>query len=143
MRSPVIVILFLGIACTSPKEDQLHNQSIEAHNRALEIADKVKSQLKEAEEDVSKCSGTLKPELLDSLSALKEDLTYWESTVTEVPGFEHEHHDGHHHDHHHANELNLTDQMILDIQVDLKVRAEKLLQRSKQLNKKVELCHSE
>jgi len=124
-----LFVLFVFTACTSAEHSKLNQQSIEMHEAALEVGRKVNEKIEKISLEAE--SG-LDSAFLDSLSALKLGYEEWSGSIVEVPGYEHDHHDheGHDHDHHdHGSSPDLTPEMVLEIQTELKKGAEKLERR--------------
>ena len=137
----VLVVLY---GCSNHShENQLFDQSVEAHELALktsrEVTDKIE-RMNALLEDLPEDQSHLK----DSLSLLKQDFIDWEKSVIEVPGHEsdidgheghgHEGHNHEGHDHHdHSASPDLTMEMVLDIQQDLKDQIIQMNIRTKRL----------
>ena len=143
------LILTIVLACSShAHEGPLFDQSVEAHEAALKTSREVTSKIKEMNtllEGLSDDPLSLK----DSLAVLKQDFIDWEKSIIEVPGYESDIHEGHDHeehgheghDHHehsheghdHSPAAELTMEMVLDIQKDLRDQIAKMNLRSEKL----------
>lgn len=136
-----LLLLLLIASCTTNHEDKLHDQSVKNHNQALKIGTQVQGKINRIDSLISSLTeekSTIAV-LIDSLTSIKEDYAYWESTIVEVPGHEHDHEHHNHHDHNHDQEPNLTPEMILAVQQDLKERIEKLNDRTQELLSKASI----
>ncbi len=129
LKSVFLVMFIYG--CSDSHETALKNQSIEAHNKALKIGQSAKTKIDKMKELIDTIDLELEKAWVDSVSKLDEDWKIWNSTVVEVPGHEHEHaHDEHHdHSHDHNAQIDLTPEMVLEVQQDLEIRAVKLNDR--------------
>lgn len=128
-----LVLLILCISCSSPKEDATLKESIETHELALQISGKVKQKLASIEQLTMSLEDSSKIIFSDSLVAIQTSFEAWESSIVEVPGHEHDHHDHEGHDHNHAPSPELTPEMALEIQKDLRDRAVALNVRAQNL----------
>ena len=101
----------------------------------LKSEEHVNEKIKRIAAYVEELKDPLKSLLQDSVQVLTEDYAYWESTIIEVPGHEHEHHDHDdvEHNHNHTSAPDLTPEMILEIQRDLRNRIVKLNIRAQKL----------
>ncbi|WP_424964217.1 hypothetical protein [Ekhidna sp.] len=138
----LIVILFI-VSCTASSEEKLHQQSVETHDLAIKIGEHVKEKIEQIYAQADQLEDPLKSLLKDSVRTLTRDYEYWKSTIMEVPGHEHEHHEHDHagHNHDHSPEADLTPEMVLEIQKDLRdrvvllnIRAQKLLDTLRKKN---------
>lgn len=138
------LILTIVFACSSHShENELFDQSVEAHESALKTSREVTDGIKRMNallEGLSEDQLYLK----DSLAVLKQDFIDWEKSIIEVPGHEsdidnheghdHEGHDHEGHEHHdHSAAPDLTMEMVLDIQKDLKDQIIQMNARTKRL----------
>jgi len=139
----IICCACLLVCCSSKKDHELIDQSVEAHEQAIDMGTNVENKLLKMKQMLQQCYEKNKQTHLDSMDRIQEDLKSWKSTITEVPGVEHdhEHHHGHDHDHNHASH-DLTPEMILEIQMDLLKRANALNERSESLLKTIQDCNS-
>lgn len=127
-------IVLVLCACGPSKENSTLAQAAAVHNEATEIGHRTSmgiSQLKRIEAKMNQ-------EQSDSLQAIIPDLSEWYESLVEVPGFEHESHeghdhddhDGHDHDHSHNHGENylegLSADEILAIQIELKKEIQQL-----------------
>ncbi len=103
------LLLVLNLACSgSSKPDPLLEEAFLLHQQSLEIAE-------ESREMIGKLS-----DKNEQVNRLETRLNNWNESLIEVPGFEHEHeHDHHDHDHDHGPQLDLTPEMMLDVQTEL------------------------
>lgn len=131
----ILVSVILG-ACTSGHNEELHQQSIEMHEAALRIGKQANDKIKQFASEVEALADS---SLLDSLASLKQGYQDWDESLVEVPGHEHDHHDheghdhGDHEGHDHSPAPDLTQEMVLEIQKELKLKAEKLNARADRL----------
>ena len=125
MRKAIILLIFS--ACASSQNEALNKQSIELHEAAMQVG-------KQISEKIGELEALQDSSLMDSVMALKQGYEAWEESIVEVPGHEHDHHDhdheGHDHDHDHSPSPDLTPEMVLEIQTELKANAEVLNQRA-------------
>ena len=119
--------------CSPSQDEQLDTQSVEIHDLAIKIGEHVEEKIKRIAQHASSLEEPTKSLLQDSVKVLTEDFAYWQSTIVEVPGHEHDHHDHHHHHHDHGTASDLTPKMMLDIQKDLRDRVVKLNVRVQRL----------
>ncbi len=133
-----LFILTFVFACTSTAHDsEIIKQSIELHEAALKVSQGVVDDIKTMDaltDSLSDDTVVLK----DSLVNIKQAFDAWEESIVEVPGHDdHDHHDhhghDHDHDHDHAPSPDLTDEMVLEIQQEMKDQIEKLSKRTKAL----------
>ncbi len=123
--------------CNSSEDEWTIRQSIEAHESGLETGEQVRNKIERIEEVLSGTDELSGMAIQDSLTALKRDLELWKAMIVEVPGHEHSHEGHDEHNHHHEPQVNLTPEMVLEVQLDLKVRAEKLDKRAELLLEKI------
>ncbi len=114
-----LVILLTVIGCTTPKEHPLVVESIEFYKSTISIEEGVVNKIK----TMNTLLDSLEEgdRLKDSLSVLKQDFIDWEANLVEIPGYEsddHDHHD-HGHDHDHSPSVDLTPEMMLEVQKEL------------------------
>lgn len=130
------LFMLMVVACSTTQDEKLHLQSVETHDLAIKIGEHVKEKIGQIDTKTNLLEEPLKSLLKDSVLVLTQEYTHWESTIVEVPGHEHAHHDHDHagHDHDHSPAANLTPEMVLEIQrdirdriVNLNIRAQKLL----------------
>ncbi len=135
MKWSSIFLILLIVACTSKHDEKLHAQSVETHNLAIKIGEHVQEKIERIEAHAMTLDEPLKAMLKDSVETLSQDLAYWESTIVEVPGHEHDHHHHDHsgHDHNHAPAPDITLEMVLDIQKELKNQIENLDMRTQKI----------
>lgn len=131
MRRMLLMLLIYG--CSPSHEKKLYTQSVETHDLAIKIGEHVEEKIKRIAQHTSNLEEPLKSLLQDSVKALTQDLTYWQSTMIEVPGHEHNRHDHHDHNHDHSTIPDLTPEMMLDVQKDLRDRVVKLNVRAQNL----------
>jgi glutamine synthetase len=105
------------VACTDQPNSTLVKAN-EAHLEALEIAENLEQKLKTYQESGDHNAATL--EKADSIQSL---VSQWEEAMIEVPGFAHEHGAGHHE---HKPAPKMTDESMLDYQVNAKLVIEEL-----------------
>ena len=69
------------------------------------------------------------------MAVLKQAFIDWEATVVEIPGYELDEHEdhGHDHDHDHSPSVELTPEMMLEVQKELNRGIIQLNDRAKQL----------
>ena len=118
------LLLILG-ACTSSQHEKLNQQGIEMHGAALVLGNEIDRKIGLLSNDSKIASDSI---FQDSLRSIIQEYQAWESSIIEVPGHEHDHHnhEGHDHNHDHSASPDLTPEMVLEIQTELKRRAEKL-----------------
>ncbi len=140
-HSSLSLYLFLSLMlfnCNGSQDELIIKQSIEAHESGLEAGEKVSNKIQRIEEALSGTDELSGMNIQDSLTALKRDLESWKAMIVEVPGHEHSHEGHEEHDHHHHEpEVHLTPEMVLEVQLDMKVRAEKLDKRADLLLEKI------
>ena len=133
-----LFMLTLVFACSSTAHnEEIIQQSIELHEAAMKTSQEVVNDIKAMEA----MTDSLQEDtmwLQDSLANVKEAFAVWEESIVEVPGHDdhdHHHHDheGHDHDHDHSASPDLTDEMVLEIQQEMKDQIEKLNKRTKSL----------
>ncbi|MEM6734855.1 MAG: hypothetical protein AAF620_02180 [Bacteroidota bacterium] len=154
-----LLLIVLITACASSQEEKLYDQSIETHDLAIKIGERVGEKIKQIEIHSQTLDEPLKTLLQDSLKILTGDYAFWKSTIVEVPGHEHDHHEDDHreddhrdhdhtehdhaeHEHNHTPAADLTPEMMLDIQKDLRgrilglnIRVQKILEILEENNK--------
>ena len=132
MKQKFVILMLVLVACSPSRDKEVLKQSFALHEEAIKKGNEIEEKIDQIERLTSTLSDSSKISFLDSLEVLKKDLESWESTIVEVPGFEHDHHDheGHDHDHDHSPAPDLTPEMVLEIQEDLKNRALKLDERT-------------
>lgn len=129
-----IVLVF---ACSSSSNEKLQLKSIETHDLAVKISEHVSEKIKRIEVYMEQLEEPMKSILKDSVEVLKKDYAYWESTIIEVSGHEHEHHE--HSSHKHVMRTDLTPDMMLEIQSDLRNRIVRLNGMVKKVLDKLEI----
>lgn len=128
----ILITSFFAIvmmsACSGKKgPGELLVQANDVHLQAVKTYD-----------EVHELYGSLKKTALerqDSLAVVRLDsihevLHHWKDGLYEVPGFEHDHdhgHEGHSHDHEHKAVPNMTDQSMLDYQLNAKEAIDEIL----------------
>jgi len=123
--------MFLLIGCTSAKDEKILEESREIHSQAIKLGKQVDEKIAQLKEELGSMEDSLKAVAKDSVISLKADLSIWEASIVEVPGDDHDHdHQGHDHDHGHAPSPDLTPEMALEVQKELKARAEALNNRA-------------
>ena len=127
MRGILLILLIYG--CSPSNDEKLHTQSVETHDLAIKIGEHVEEKIQQIAHYAGNQEEPLKSLLQDSVKVLTQDFVYWQSTIVEVPGHEHDHH---HHDHS-STAPDLTPEMMLDIQKDLRDRVIKLNVRAQRL----------
>ncbi|MDE0471846.1 MAG: hypothetical protein OXH57_07885 [Ekhidna sp.] len=134
MRKLFFLLIFT--ACASSQNEKLNKQSIETHEAALKMGEQVNKKIAQITTAVEAVSDSI---LQDSLKSLKQDYADWESSIVEVPGYEHDHHNHEGHDHHenHGSSPDLTPEMVLEIQIELKRKAENLNIRAIKLSEMI------
>ena len=142
MRKLLVLVLF--IACTNSADKQLLEKSNQLHLEALAFGKQAFEGMEELETLVSKLDSASVLIYQDSIRQYQESYEYWVDNNVEVPGFEHDHeehdhsgqdhddheehdHSGHHHDHGPA--VQLTPEMMLEVQTELKTQIEDLSAR--------------
>lgn len=135
----ILYLLFVMVGCTSPKKDEVFEKSVAAHELALKTCRQVGKNIKALKEHAEVTPEPKKTMLMDSVENLLEDLQAWEKSLVEVPGHEHDH------DHGHAHEPtpNLTPEMVLEVQNDLKNRIVRLNDRVRKLLMKLDNSKNE
>ncbi|NQZ78963.1 MAG: hypothetical protein HRT61_23025 [Ekhidna sp.] len=128
----ILIIALILSACAAKQDDKLFQESIEAHEAAIQISKEVTTkigQIRDLSQQLQ--DSVMSVAVLDSASSLQEAYEFWETTVVEVPG----HEDHHHHDHDHSHEAGpeLTPEMTLDIQKDIRDRIAKINERAQSL----------
>ena len=123
MRKLFFLLVFT--ACVSSQNEKLNKQSIETHEAALQTGKQVNEKIAQMTTAIEVLSDST---LQDSVRLLKQDYEDWESSIVEVPGYEHDHHNHEGHDHHenHGSSPDLTPEMVLEVQIELKQKAENL-----------------
>ncbi|WP_258101909.1 hypothetical protein [Marinoscillum pacificum] len=126
-----LILLALIIVACSHSSDDLLKEAAQVHNLSVKIGEHVAQKIQAIEEYAqTEADSLIRPQLLDSVIILNEQLSDWENELVEVPGNEHE---GHDHDHHHEVSMELTPQMILEIQREINQRIIALNVRSQRL----------
>ncbi|MBC6424916.1 MAG: hypothetical protein GDA51_00265 [Ekhidna sp.] len=130
MRKLFILLTFT--ACTSSQNEKLNEQSMEIHEEALQIGKQINKKMDQITMESEALSDLI---LQDSVESLKQDYKDWASSIVEVPNHEHDHHshEGHNHHLNHSPSPDLTPEMVLKIQIELKRKAEKLNTRAEKL----------
>ena len=134
MKRILLILLIYG--CSPSHDEKLYTQSVETHDLAIKIGENVEEKIKRIAQSASSLEEPLKSFFQDSVKALTQDFAYWQSTIVEVPGHDHDHdHHDHDHDHNHNHSTvpDLTPEMMLDIQRDLRDRIVKLNVRAQNL----------
>ena len=126
-----LIIGLLIVSCTASNDEKLHQQSVETHDLAIKVGEHVHEKIQRIAAYAKNVDDTLKTMLEDSVESLQQDYDFWESTIVEVPGHEHDHHEGHNHDHTPPSDLN--PEMILEIQRDMRDQIVKLNIRSQRI----------
>jgi uncharacterized protein YcfL len=109
------LVLLLLSACSLSHEQKLLQEAADIHNTAVLIAEELEAILKQNTIPV------------DSVSAILAAIEAWENDLVEVPGNEHHHdHEGHNHSH---EPLNVTADEMLQLQLELKYRIERIKKR--------------
>lgn len=126
-----LLLIFLLFACKSSSDEKMHTKSVETHNLAIKIGEHVSNKIEQIGIHAESLEEPIKSLLRDSALALNEDYLYWESTIVEVPGHEHDGHD--HSEHDHTQIPDLTAEMVLDIQRDIRDRIVKLNIRAQKI----------
>lgn len=128
-----VLLIVLVVACTGSNDEKLQAQSVETHNLAISIGEHVSDKIQQIAIHVGRVEAPLKSHLQDSVEALILDYTNWESTIVEVPGNEHHEHNHAGKNHNHTPSPDLTPEMLLDIQKDLRDRIVKLNIRAQKI----------
>ncbi len=123
-----LLLFVFAVACTASNEEKLLDQSREIHDLVVEMGVRMKGKIDRIETSIPQVNEPVKSQLQDSLMALRQAFDYWQSTVIEVPGHSH---DDHHHNH--APAPDITPEMMLDIQRDLKDQVEHLNIRAQKI----------
>lgn len=124
-----LILLALIIVACSHSSDDLLKEAAQVHNLSVKIGEHVAQKIHAIEEYAQTEADSLtRAQLLDSVIILNEQLSDWENELVEVPGNEHEGHD-----HHHEESMELTPQMILEIQREINQRIIALNVRSQRL----------
>ncbi len=123
MKKLLIIIFIVG--CSSSKDKELIQQSIEIHGEAMEIGKEIKEKIKELDSRTSSLDSLMQTTIKDSVKSFESAWEAWEASIVEVPGNDdHDHHDhDHDHTHDHSPSPDLTPEMVLEIQQDIKKRA--------------------
>lgn len=121
---PALALTFILTACSNDKAKS--DKLIEAnkvHLESVAILENVESGLHVMKKLAETKQDSLRLHKLDSLENLLE---LWEEGVVEVPGFEHEHHHekGGHHEHQPTPQM--TDESMLEYQLNAKEAIESL-----------------
>lgn len=123
--------MLLLIGCTSAQDEKILEESREIHSQAIKLGKQADEKIAQLKGQLGSIDDSLKSVAKDSVISLKADLSLWEASIVEVPGDEHDHHHhGHDHDHNHAPAPDLTPEMALEVQKELKARAEALDNRA-------------
>ncbi len=130
-----LLVLVLACSSTSTEDKKLFQQSVEAHEAALSMGEQVKDNLSRLSSYLDSQEISSEMWLKDSVEVLNLDYSSWQESIVEVPGHEHEHHDhdGHDHSHDHSSDPDLTPEMVLEIQQDLRIQAERLNARVEEI----------
>ena len=113
-----LILLALIIVACSHSSDDLLKEAAQVHNLSVKIGEHVAQKIHAIEEYAqTEADSLIRAQLLDSVIILNEQLSDWENELVEVPGNEHEGHD-----HHHEVSMELTPQMILEIQREINQR---------------------
>jgi hypothetical protein len=124
-------ILIAAFACDEPQKpeaDEKLKQAFEVHMESVEIRSQVAEYITKLRQNQDSLFMEKYQTQLDSLYTLVEA---WDDQFMEVPGFEHSHdhshgeghahdHHHHHHGHDHVEELDLTSDEHLEIQLHMK-----------------------
>lgn len=121
-----IVFLFSLVvlaSCSNSKKNELLDESIKIHEEVIKKEQSIDQKLKELTSGDLSLSEVTK----DSINQIQKDFKDWRESIVEVPGHEHDHHnhEGHHH-HDHSSKVDLTPEMVLEIQNELKTNAENI-----------------
>ncbi len=130
----LIGIFVVLLACTTSTKEESNPQIIEIHNTAIKKGNEVEKIIDKIKNYAKDSTDSLENRLLDSVEVLRDDLTEWKETIVEVPGYEH----NHVHDHSHKEPLQLTPDMMLEIQKDIEERVDKLLIRAQEISEKLD-----
>lgn len=112
-----LAILITVIGCNPPKEHPLILESLEIHKSTIAIEEEVVRKIKSMNTLLDSLEGG--DGLKDSLSVLKQDFIDWEASLIEIPGYESDEHDNHDHGHDHSSSVDLTPEMMLEVQKGL------------------------
>ena len=119
--SGVALVLFLAACSSQPNQSEILKQANTAHLEAIALAEDLEDQLKSIREKQTDPASIAKA---DSIASL---LHLWKEGVLEVPGFAHEHeHDHDHGDHKHKPAPQMTDESMLEYQMNAKKAVEDL-----------------
>lgn len=121
------------LSCSSSRSERLTEQSITIHEEALDIGLKASDKITQLEYQTEGLDEPMRLAILDSVEVLKAEWKAWESAIVEIPGHKHAHHDHDHHEHNHSASPDLTPEMMMDIQKDLKNRIVALNIRTQKL----------
>ena len=134
LRFIMILMLFItSSSCSTSEDEKLIQQSIEVHEEALNIGLKIRDKITGIEQQAQALEEPMSSVIKDSVEVLRAELNAWEATIIEVPGNEDHHHDHHGHRHEHRSPSNLTPEMVLEIQQDIKKRALSLSERAQHI----------
>ena len=132
LRFIMVLMLFIT-GCSTSEDEKLIQQSIEVHEEALNIWLKIRDKIIGIEQQAQALEEPMRSVIKDSVEVLRSELKAWEATIIEVPGNEDHHHDHHGHHHEHGSPSNLTPEMVLEIQQDIKKRALRLSERAQHI----------
>jgi len=130
----LIGIFVVFLACNTSRKEEANPQIIEIHDTAIKKGNEVEKIIDKIKDYAKDSTDSLKNRLLDSVEVLRDDLTKWKETIVEVPGHEH----NHVHDHSHKEPLQVTPDMMLEIQKDIEKRVDKLLSRAEGISGKLD-----
>jgi hypothetical protein len=113
-----LFLLFAIIcACSAPADEEFLKKSMEIHDLAVQIGEKVDSKLTVLESKVRQLEEPYRSQVQDSIIVLRSQLLEWEQNLVEIPGHEKHDHSGHKHYHRNSSEdLQLTPEMMLKVQ---------------------------
>ena len=133
VRIGYLLMISLFAACTGSKEDEkIIEQSIKVHEEAMKMGSKASDKIVQIEGIAKDLEEPMMSAIMDSVENLKSAWKAWDETIVEVPGHEdhdHEHHhdhDLHVQEHHHESTPDLTPEMVLEVQEEIKKRAYEL-----------------
>lgn len=145
-RFCLLICVVVWCSCGSSAEKALLEDSIKEHEAALRAASGAQSKIEQLQAMVSKSPDSLQLIYRDSLMMLKIVYQKWQESIVEVPGHDDHHDHDHGHDHHgHAHEAapDLTPEMVLNIQKEMKHSALKLDKRTQQMIDDFKLLRTE
>ena len=111
------------VSC-SGRQDSQTKQAGEWHLKSLSVLNQLEERLANDSVKMPK----------DSVIQIQSALREWESELVEVPGLEHHHHSGHAHDH---TTPKLTQQQMLEIQIELYKRIKSIENRYNKIKKNI------